>query len=50
MENTFDNIRQYLKDVQEVDQLSPKEIKLLSRPQRIKKANLKIAGDRKSVV
>ena len=44
MQNTFDNIRQYLKDVQEIDQLSSKEIKLLSHPQRIKKANLKIDG------
>ena len=44
MKSTFDNIRQYLREVKEIQKLTPKEVKLLSSPQRIKKANLKVSG------
>jgi len=42
MSATFDNIRQYLKKVQEIASLSPREVKILSTPRRIKKTTLKV--------
>ncbi len=44
MKSTFDSIRQYLQEVKAIKDLTPKEIKLLSEPQRIKKTNLKVSG------
>ena len=44
MSATFDNIRQYLKKVQEITPLSPREVKILSTPQRIRKTTLKVEG------
>lgn len=44
MQSTFDNIRQYLRQVKEIQGLTAKEVKLLSTPQRVKKAHLKVTG------
>jgi glutamate dehydrogenase/leucine dehydrogenase len=44
MNNTFNNIRYYLKEVQKIDRLSSKEVQLLSHPQRVKKTILRVQG------
>jgi glutamate dehydrogenase/leucine dehydrogenase len=46
MDTIFDNVRQYLKKIQEILSLSPEEMKILSSPQRVEEATLEIEGQK----